>query len=88
MTREFGLTITAEQLLALAGKPSKAILELLCAEQGVTVDAEAAVLRKSDLYCQLATEVRRGGRGRGAGLGPLGVPLPVASLREEGGVVS
>lgn len=53
--RENGIALTCEQLLALAGKPTKAIMELLVAQQGLQgVDVDAAVQRKQDLYVQLA----------------------------------
>ncbi len=33
LSQEFGFSLTVEQLLGLAGKPSKEIMELLCSEQ-------------------------------------------------------
>ena len=33
LSQEFGFSLTVEQLLGLAGKPSKEIMELLCEEQ-------------------------------------------------------
>jgi beta-phosphoglucomutase-like phosphatase (HAD superfamily) len=54
--RENGLELTLERLLSLAGKPSAAIMQLLCTEQGKldVVDMEAAVRRKQELYVELA----------------------------------
>jgi len=55
--QEFGITLTCEKLLSLAGKPSTAIMALLCEEQGKTdVDIPKAVQRKQDLYVSLAHE--------------------------------
>ena len=56
---ENGIALTCAQLLSLAGKPSTAIMELLCEQQGLThVDISAAVKRKQDLYCELATTTK------------------------------
>jgi len=53
--RENGISLTPEQLLSLAGKPTKAIMELLVDEQGLQgVDIDAAVQRKQDLYVEQA----------------------------------
>lgn len=52
---EFGLNLTCEEMLSLAGKPSRAIMELLCDQQNAHhVDIPMAVKRKQDLYCELA----------------------------------
>lgn len=53
--QENGIKLSVEELLGLAGKPSHAIMELLCEQQGLThVDIPAAVKRKQDIYCELA----------------------------------
>jgi beta-phosphoglucomutase-like phosphatase (HAD superfamily) len=52
--REHGIALTAAELLSLAGKPSTAIMKLLCEQQGLTIDIDKAVKRKADLYCELA----------------------------------
>ncbi|KAI7835561.1 hypothetical protein COHA_010540 [Chlorella ohadii] len=55
LSQEFGFSLTVEQLLGLAGKPSKEIMELLCSEQGLThIDIPKAVERKTELYVELA----------------------------------
>jgi beta-phosphoglucomutase-like phosphatase (HAD superfamily) len=52
--REHGISLTAQKLLSLAGKPSTAIMKLLCEEQGLAIDIDSAVKRKADIYCELA----------------------------------
>ncbi|EFN56010.1 hypothetical protein CHLNCDRAFT_59667 [Chlorella variabilis] len=55
LSEEFGFSLSVDQLLSLAGKPSRAIMELLCEEQGLThIDIDTAVQRKTDLYVELA----------------------------------
>ncbi|KAI3437755.1 hypothetical protein D9Q98_000203 [Chlorella vulgaris] len=59
LSHEFGFSLTVDQLLALAGKPSVAIMELLVEQQGLTgFDIAAAVQRKTDLYVQLAGDTQ------------------------------
>lgn len=58
-TEEFGLKLTCEEMLGLAGKPSRAIMELLCNQQNAQhIDIAEAVRRKQDLYCELAHETQ------------------------------
>ncbi|PSC69561.1 Fructose-1-phosphate phosphatase [Micractinium conductrix] len=75
LSQEFGFELTVAKLLALAGKPSTAIMELLCEEQGITtIDIPKAVQRKTELYVELAgettvvecvMEIARAGKARG-----------------------
>ena len=58
--REHGIALTIPQLLAQAGKPSTAIMALLCEQQGLHhVDRDAAVQRKQELYVELAGDTLR-----------------------------
>ena len=44
VAKKYGVQLSAQRLLSLAGMPSKAIIELLCREQGLTdVDMEASL---------------------------------------------
>lgn len=59
LSQEFNFSLTVDQLLSLAGKPSTAIMELLCEEQGLTnFDVQAAVQRKTELYVDLAGDTK------------------------------
>jgi HAD superfamily hydrolase (TIGR01509 family) len=82
MAAEYQVALTVEKLLSLAGKPSKAILELLLHEQGIEgLDIDAAVARKQELYLAQADDttpieavfrIARAGKARG-------LPMAVAT---------
>lgn len=73
---EFGLKLSVEELLALAGKPSTAIMELLCSQQDAHhIDIPSAVKRKQDLYCELAHATE-----------PIGVVLDIAKAAKARGL--
>lgn len=73
--REHGISLTAPQLLSLAGKPSTAIMELLCEQQNLSIDIESAVKRKQDLYCELAVTTK-----------PIDVVFAVAKAAKAQGI--
>ena len=74
--QENGIKLSVEQLLGLAGKPSHAIMELLCEQQGLThVDIPAAVKRKQDIYCDLAVTTK-----------PIDVVFAVAKAAKAKGI--
>eukprot|EP00887_Chlorella_sp_A99_P001847 scaffold19.g1847.t1 len=65
VAKAYGLELSVERLLSLAGKPSRAIMELLCEEQGRQVSAQGtpvdiaeAVAAKTAFYVELAAETQ------------------------------
>lgn len=55
VSEEYGFELTKEKLLSMAGMPSKAILQQLCAEQGISnIDVDGAAFRKQRLYVEFA----------------------------------
>lgn len=59
LSKEYGFSITVQQLLQFAGKPSTEIMDRICQEQGLPdIDIAAAVKRKTELYCELAGETK------------------------------
>lgn len=76
-TRELGIELSLERLLSLAGKPSHAIMELLCKEQGLkdSIDIPGAVKRKQDIYVSLAEASK-----------PIDFVLNVAKIAKSRGI--
>ncbi|KAL6769045.1 hypothetical protein ACKKBF_B17270 [Auxenochlorella protothecoides x Auxenochlorella symbiontica] len=58
VTRELGLTITPEQFLGFAGRPTSGIFASLCEEQGKTIDIPAAVELKNARYHEVADDTK------------------------------
>ncbi|KAL4424868.1 hypothetical protein ABPG77_002091 [Micractinium sp. CCAP 211/92] len=58
LAKEYGFELSVQKLLSLAGKPTKAILELLCEEQGLAIDVPQATQRKTELYLQVAGDTK------------------------------
>lgn len=46
LSEEFGFSLSVDQLLSLAGKPSRAIMELLCEEQASGAAARQSVKQR------------------------------------------
>jgi len=74
--KEHGINLSCEELLSLAGKPSSAIMQLLCEQQGLSnVDIPAAVRRKQELYVALAHETE-----------PIHFVLDIANAAKSNGI--
>ena len=58
VTQAYGLEMSTQRLLTLAGMPSTSILELLCREQGKAVDVEAAIAEKTAHFVALAVDTQ------------------------------
>lgn len=59
VAKKYGVHLTAERLLSLAGMPTRSILELLIKEQGLTsVDVDAALAEKTAHYVELAADTK------------------------------
>ncbi|KFM24460.1 Fructose-1-phosphate phosphatase YqaB [Auxenochlorella protothecoides] len=58
VTRELGLTITPEQFLGFAGRPTSGIFASLCEEQSKTIDIPAAVELKNARYHEVADDTK------------------------------
>ena len=49
----YGLTFNTEQFYGFAGMPTRRIIEILSAEQGINVSAERVAIEKEDMYLSL-----------------------------------